>query len=40
MMVKWAVEMVDEFEREFDVLHEEVQTEILALSLVLEQFGP
>jgi hypothetical protein len=40
MMVKWVVEMADEFEREFDVLHEEVQTEILALSLVLEQFGP
>src|SRR4030088_2549134 len=40
MMVKWAVAMADEFEREFDVLHEEVQTEILALSLVLEQFGP
>jgi hypothetical protein len=40
MIVKWAVEMADEFEREFDVLHEEVQTEILALSLVLEQFGP
>ena len=39
-MVKWAVEMADEFEREFEVLHEEVQTEILALSLVLEQFGP
>jgi hypothetical protein len=40
MMVKWAVEMADEFEREFDVLHEQVRTEILALSLVLEQFGP
>jgi len=40
MMVRWAVEMADEFEPEFDVLHEEVQTEILALSLVLEQFGP
>jgi hypothetical protein len=39
-MVKWAVEMADEFEREFDSLREEVQTEILALSLVLEQFGP
>ena len=36
----WAVEMADAFEREFDVLHEDVQTEILALSLVLEQFGP
>jgi hypothetical protein len=34
--VKWAVEMADEFEPEFDALPEEVQTEILALSLVLE----
>jgi hypothetical protein len=40
MMVPWAVEMADEFEPEFDELHEEVQTEILALSLVLQQFGP
>jgi hypothetical protein len=40
MMERWAVELADEFEREFDVLREEVQTEILALSLVLEQFGP
>src|SRR3989442_13299945 len=40
MMVKWAVEMADEFETEFDALHEDVQTEILALSLVLEEFGP
>ncbi len=32
--------MADEFEPEFDALHEEVRTEILALSLVLEQFGP
>lgn len=32
--------MADEFEPEFDALPEEVQTEILALSLVLEQFGP
>jgi len=38
--VKWAVELVDEFEPEFDALHEVVQTEILALSLVLEEFGP
>jgi hypothetical protein len=35
MVVKWAVEMADEFEPEFDALHEDVQTEILALSLVL-----
>ncbi|MFZ0410269.1 MAG: type II toxin-antitoxin system RelE/ParE family toxin [Candidatus Acidiferrales bacterium] len=32
--------MADEFEAEFDALPEDVQTEILALSLVLEQFGP
>lgn len=32
--------MADEFEPEFDALHEDVQTEILALSLLLEQFGP
>ncbi len=32
--------MADEFEPEFDALPEEVQTEILALALVLEQFGP
>ena len=32
--------MADEFEPEFDGLHEDVQTEILALSLVLEEFGP
>jgi hypothetical protein len=38
--VKWAVEMADEFEPEFDALHTNVQTEILALSLLLEQFGP
>jgi len=32
--------MADEFEPEFDALHEHVQTEILALSLLLEKFGP
>ena len=32
--------MADEFEPEFDLLHEDVRTEILALSLVLEEFGP
>jgi hypothetical protein len=32
--------MAAEFEPEFDALHEDVQTEILALSLVLEEFGP
>jgi len=32
--------MADEYEPEFDALPEDVQTEILALSLVLDQFGP
>ena len=32
--------MADEFEPEFDALHQDVQTEILALALLLEQFGP
>jgi hypothetical protein len=32
--------MADEFEPEFDALHEDVQTEILALALLLERFGP
>ena len=36
----WAVEIGDEFEPEFDALHEDVQNEILALSLLLQQFGP
>jgi hypothetical protein len=32
--------MANDFEPEFDALHENVRTEILALSLVLEEFGP
>ena len=40
MKVSWAVEIGDEFEPEFDALHEDVQTEILALSRLLQQFGP
>ena len=32
--------MADEFKPEFDALHENVRTEILALSLVLAEFGP
>jgi hypothetical protein len=32
--------MGDEFEPEFDRLHENVRTEILALALLLQQFGP
>jgi hypothetical protein len=38
--VKWAVEMADEFKPEFDALHGDVRTELLALSLVLQEFGP
>jgi hypothetical protein len=37
--VSWAVEIGDEFDREFDALHEDVQTEILALSRLLQRFG-
>jgi hypothetical protein len=36
----WTVELDDEFEVEFFELHEEVQTEILALTRLLEKFGP
>jgi hypothetical protein len=38
--VSWEVLIGDEFELEFHALHIEVQNEILALSLLLRQFGP
>jgi hypothetical protein len=38
--VRWDVEIGDEFEPEFDELHEDVRTEILALAKLLQQFGP
>jgi hypothetical protein len=38
-VVPWVVAIADEFEPEFDELPEEARTEILALSLLLEQFG-
>ncbi len=38
--MRWAVAIGDELEPEFDALPEQVRTEILALSLLLEQFGP
>ena len=38
--MNWVVEIGDEFERELDALDEDVQTEILALSRLLQQFGP
>ena len=39
-MSKWVVEIGDEFEPEFDKLPEDVRTEVLALSRLLQQFGP
>lgn len=38
--MSWAVEIGDEFEPEFDALRADVQTEILALARLLQQFGP
>lgn len=38
--MSWVVEIGDEFEPEFDAIHEDVRTEILALSRLLQQFGP
>ena len=38
--MSWIVDIGDEFEPEFDALHEDVQTEILALSRLLQEFGP
>ena len=38
--VPWTVEVGDEFEPEFNHLHEDVRSEILALSRLLQQFGP
>ena len=40
MKVTWIVEIGDEFEPEFDDLHEDIRSEILALSRLLQQFGP
>ena len=40
MKVKWAVEMADEFKPEFDALAQDVRREVLALALVLQEFGP
>ncbi len=38
--MSWVVEFDDEFKPEFFDLHEEVRTEILALTRLLQQFGP
>lgn len=34
------VEIGDEFEPKFDALHEDVRTELLALTRLLQYFGP
>jgi hypothetical protein len=38
--VSWIVEISDQFKPEFFALQEHVQTEILALTRLLQQFGP
>jgi hypothetical protein len=40
MSVSWVVEIGDEFVPEFDALHEDVQIELLALSRLVQRFGP
>ncbi len=39
MRMGWVVQIGDEFESEFDDLHEDVRTEILALSRLLHNSG-
>ena len=38
--MKWEVEFHEDFDPEFDALPEEVQDELRAHALLLEQFGP
>ena len=38
--MKWEVEFHKDFDPEFDALPEEVQNELRAYALLLEQFGP
>ena len=38
--MRWEVAIGDEFESEFLILHEDVRIEILALTRLLQQFGP
>ncbi|HXA49106.1 MAG TPA: type II toxin-antitoxin system RelE/ParE family toxin [Candidatus Acidoferrum sp.] len=38
--MSWVVQIGDEFEPEFDLLRKDVQIEILALSRLLQKFGP
>lgn len=38
--VSWVVEIADEFEAEFDALDNSVRLELLAVSRLLQRFGP
>lgn len=38
--MRWSVEIGDEFEPEYDALPNEVQDELLAMTRLLQQFGP
>ena len=38
--VKWIVEIGDEFEPEYDALPDKVQDELLAMTRLLQKFGP
>ena len=40
MSREWAVRIAEEFQPEFDNLRKDVRIEILALSRLLQQFGP
>ena len=40
MSKKWKVEIADEFQPEFDTLRKDVRIEILALTRLLQRFGP
>ncbi len=40
MRVKWEVQFHSDFGPEFDALPDDVQSELLARALLLEQFGP
>jgi hypothetical protein len=40
LAMKWIVEFGDEFESEYDELPKEIQDELLAMTILLQQFGP
>jgi len=40
LLVRWNVEIADEFQPEYEKLPDEVQDELLAMTRLLQQFGP